>query len=49
MQRFFSGDCSLGDRHFVIGILKESTLELADNPKKYHTENYNEYDKTENT
>jgi len=29
MQRFFEGDCSLGDKHFVVGILKETTIELS--------------------
>lgn len=43
MERFFESECSLGDRHFVIGILKDATVELADNPKRYLSENYREY------
>ncbi len=43
MDRFFSEDCSLGDKHFVITILARSSRELADNPKKYQTEKFNEY------
>jgi hypothetical protein len=43
IERFFSDDCSLGDKHFVITILARSSRELADNPKKYQIEKFNEY------
>ena len=47
IKRFFNSECSLGDKQFIIECLKESVIELSDNPSKYNVENYNEYDQNE--
>ena len=43
-KRFFDTDTSLGDKHFIIGVIKDSIQELSDNPNKYKTESFNEFE-----
>ena len=31
MKNFYESDCSLGDKHFILIVLQEAALELADN------------------
>ncbi|EGR31011.1 hypothetical protein IMG5_119530, partial [Ichthyophthirius multifiliis] len=49
IDRFFSDECYIGDKHFTIQILMETTDELANNPNKYMTEKFNEFTQNEDS
>jgi len=44
IDRFFSEDSYLGDKHFLISIFTEAAQELSDNPKKYLSDVFNEFE-----
>ena len=47
IKRFFSDDCSLGDKHFILEVLKGAVDELSNNPHKYPAEKYDKYESNE--
>ncbi|EAR84759.2 telomere length regulation protein (macronuclear) [Tetrahymena thermophila SB210] len=44
IDRFFSAESYVGDKHFLINLFIESAQELADNPKKYMSDQFNEFE-----
>lgn len=44
IDRFFSEDSYLGDKHFLIALFMSAAEELSDHPKKYATDLFNEFD-----